>query len=298
MTKNRISIHFDGPIAQKHTVQLRTFSKTLDHIQTAIDRAFLDLKYGSIWKNARLKDEDYAPTDFLLHQTREGGFISDLVGSTDGEAIIDRMFDAVIPAYEEAQKPVAIEPVKLVDEAERRRKHYNAGAQKPTPYEELISNPDAKQRNPYGDRSIVKEFDQIASAIRARNNDGSVVEISLYSTKSLPTFVFDYPTATAFHKLVSVRTLGDPVEIPVTLRGLDSGGTGPSKAKASNLISGKEFNLFVHTERGFGSLRKYLKKKNPPAFKIIACPVLEYGAFDPLAGDMFLIAILAESSES
>jgi hypothetical protein len=296
MTKNRISIHFDGPIARNHTVQLRTFSRTLDHIQTAIDRAFLDLKYGSIWKNARLKDEDYIPTDFLLQQTREGGFISDLVGSSDGEDIIGRIHEAVLPAYEQAQKPVTLEPVKLVDEAERRRKHYNAGAQKPIPFADLIENPDAKQTNPYGDRSIVKEFDQIASAIRARDNDGSAIEINLYSAKSLPAFIFDYPTANAFHKIVSVRTLGDPVEIPVTLRGLDSGGAGISKGKASNLISGKEFNLFIHTERGFGSLRKFLKKKNPPEFKIIACPVLEYGAFDPLAGDMYFIAIVKETT--
>lgn len=295
MTKNRISIHFDGPIAQNHTVQLRTFSRTLDHMQTAIDRAFLDLKYGAIWKNARLKDEDYAPTDFLLQQTREGGFISDLVGSTEGEPIIDRIYEAVMPAYEASKRPAIEEPEKLVDQAEKRRRHYKAGAQKPIPYEVLIDNPDAKQTNPYGDRSIVKEFDQIAAAIRARDNDGSVVEIDLYSTRSLPKFIFDFPTASAFHKIVSVRTLGDPVEISVTLRGLDAGGAGVSKAKVSNLHSGKEFNLHIHTERGFGSLRKYLKKKDPPVFKIVACPVLEYGAFDPLAGDMYFIAIVSDA---
>lgn len=297
MTKNRISIHFDGPIAQNHTVQLRTFSRTLDHIQTAIDRAFLDLKYGAIWKNARLKDEDYVPTDFLLQQTREGGFISDLVGSSEGEPIIDRIHGAVLPAYEAARRPAIDEPERLVDQAEKRRRHYNAGAQKPISYDELIENPDAKQTNPYGDRSIVKEFDQIAAAIRARDNDGSVVEIDLYSTKSLPKFIFDYPTATAFHKIVSVRTLGDPVEISVTLRALDAGGAGVSKAKVNNLSSGKDFNLHIHTVRGFGSLRKYLKKKDPPVFKIVACPVLEYGAFDPLAGDMYFIAIVSDTED-
>jgi hypothetical protein len=297
MTKNRISIHFDGPIAQNHAVQLRTFSKTLDHIQTAIDRAFLDLKYGAIWKNARLKEEDYAPTDFTLLQTREGGFISDLVGTGDGVEIIDRIHQAVMPAYEKAQEPVIQQPVQLADEAERRRRHYKAGAQKPIAYELLIENPDAKQTNPYGDRSIVKEFDQIASAIRARDNDGSVVEIDLYSTRSLPKFIFDFATASAFHKVVAVRTLGDPVEIPVTLRALDAGGNVVSRAKVNNLISGKEFNLFIHTVRGFGSLRKYLRKKDPPSFKIIACPVLEYGAFDPLAGDMYFIAIVNEAPD-
>lgn len=292
--KNSISIHFDGPIAKNHAVQLRTFSKTLDHIQTAIDRAHLDLKYGEIWKNARLKEEDYPFTDFLMNQTREGGFIADLLGNADSGEIVKRIYEAVMPAYEQARAPAQPEQEKLVDQAERRRKHYRAGAQIPVQYEELIATPDARQTRAYGDRSIVKEFDQIASAIRARDGDGSIVEIDLYAGKALPRFVFDNSTCAAFHDVVSTRTLGDPVEIPITLRALDSGNGGISKAKAMNLVSKKEFNLHVHTDRGFNSLRGFLKKRSKPEFRIIACPVLEYGTFDPLAGDMYFIAILKE----
>ena len=91
--------------------------------------------------------------------------------------------------------------------------------------------------------------------------------------------------------MVSVTTLGDPVELKITLRALDSANGGISRAKAMNLLSKKEFNLLIHTDRGFGSLKKYLKKRNPPEFTIVACPILEYDAFDPLAGDMYFIAI-------
>ncbi|MFZ6647964.1 hypothetical protein ACO0LO_19725 [Undibacterium sp. TJN25] len=296
--KNLISIHFDGPIAAKHAVQLRTFSKTLGHVQTAIDRAYLDIKYGNVWKNARLKDEDYTHTDFLLQQTREGGFIADLLGDKDSGDVVTRIYNAVLPAYEQAQAVVVPDQPKLVDLAEQRSRHYKSGAQEPIPYAELIDNPDPGQTRAYGDRSIVKEFDQIASAIRARDGDGSVVEVDLYAGKAFPKFVFNSDISAKFHNVVSIRALGDPVQLSITLRGLDSGNGGTSKAKAMNLLSKKEFNLHIHTDRGFGSLRKYLKKRNPPPFTIVACPVLEYGAFDPLAGDMYFIAIVADEKNS
>jgi hypothetical protein len=291
--KNTISIHFDGPIAREHTVQLRTFSKTLVNLQTAIDRAYLDLKYKAIWKNARLSAEDYGPTDFLLKQTREGGFIADLIGGNDDSGdIVKRIHSAVLPAYEQAQRPVQSDSEKLVDEAERRRKHYKSGAQGASDYEQVLESPNSKNARAFGDRSIVKEFDQIASAIRARNNDGSLVEIDLYAEKALPKLTFDSKIATAFHTVVSNRTLGDLVQLPVTLRALDSRNGAVSKAKLMNLITQKEFNLFIHTDRGFSSLRKFLRKNNPPPFVIVAAPVLEYGAFDPMAGDMYFIAIV------
>lgn len=290
--KSIISIHFDGPIAKSHAVQLRTFSKTLGHIQTAIDRAYLDNKYGNIWKFARLQSEDYPKTDFILQQTREGGFIADLLGDKDSSTIVTRIYNAVAPAYEQAQAVTIPKEPKLTDLGEQRKRHYKAGAQRPIPYSQLIENPDQKQTRAYGDRSIVKEFDQIASAIRSRSGDGSLVEVNLSTDKAYPTFVFDAETSAKFHSVVSTKTLGDPVELSITLRALDSGNGGISKAKALNLESNKEFNLHISSERSFAGLRKYLKKKNPPPFVVIGCPILEYGAFDPLAGDMYFIDVV------
>lgn len=297
MRRSEISIHFDGPIAKDHAIQLRTFTKTLGHIQSSIDRAYLDIKTGiGITKNARLHHEDYEPTNFLMNQTREGGFIADLLGTGDesGE-IVKRIDSAVTPAYERAHNqaniPDSTVRENLIDQVEKRVTNYKAGVQQPTPYSEFLASPDAREIRAYGDRSIVKEFDQIASAIRAREGDGSFVEIYLSADTALSQYVFDDKVSAAFHDVVSIRTLGDPIEIPVTLRSLDSGNGGISKAKANNLISRKEFNLHIHTERGFSSLRRFLKKRNPIKFGIIACPIYEYGAFDRSAGDMYFIAI-------
>ncbi|WP_052738523.1 hypothetical protein [Robbsia andropogonis] len=233
----------------------------------------------------------------MLDQTRDGGFIADLIGSNPAsDAIIKRIDTAVEPAYALANTVLPPDDEKLKDQAELRRKAFIAGAQQPTPYADFVQNPDVKQTRAYGDRSIVKEFDQIASAIRARDNDGSYVEIDLFSKNKSAKYTFDDKIARAFHNIVSARSLGDAVEIPITLRGLDSGTNGLSKAVAFNLASKKEFKLYIHTDRGFSSLKGYLKKRSPPHFSIVACPILEYGAFDPHAGDMYFLAIQANHS--
>lgn len=292
--KSKISIHFDGPITVNHAVQLRTFSKTLGHVQTAIDRAYLDLKYGNVWKNARLKNKDYPHTEFFMQQTRDGGLIADLLGEDGTGDIAKRVHDAVLPAYEKARGVVVPDHPNLAELAEQRRLHFENEAQEATPYVRLLENPDPAAARAYGDRSIVKEFDQIASVIRARKNDGSFVEFDIHAGNALPKLVFDAATSIKFHDVVSIRALGDPIKLKVKLRALDAGNGGISKAKAYNILSKKDFNLHIHTDRGFGILREYLEKRNAPIFTIVGCPVLEYGAFDPLAGDIYFIAVVED----
>ena len=230
-----------------------------------------------------------------MNQTRNGGFIADLLGvSSESEGIIKRMDSALVPAYQKAQTTVPMASEKIVEQAEKRRVNYKNGSQEALEYSKYLDKQKKNISRSYGDRSIVKEFDQIASIIRAQNNDGSSIEIGFSAPGLSSTYTFDEKTSKAFHNIVSARTLGEPIIIPVTLRSLDSGNSDVSKAIMRNLISKKDFSLFIHTSRGFSSLKKYLKKKNPPEFSVVACPLLEYGAFDPNAGDMYFIGIVSD----
>src|SRR5690606_2909926 len=96
------SVHFDGPITSEHLVSLRVLSRTYEHMQRAIDRAHLVQKYGSIYKHARLKAEDYPETEFLALYPREGGIVLDAIKRAGGGAIIDRIADAVSAPFERA----------------------------------------------------------------------------------------------------------------------------------------------------------------------------------------------------
>lgn len=294
MSKSLISIHFDGPIAKDHFVKLRTIGNTLNNIQCAIDRAFLDIKYGSVWKFARLKDEDYPPTEFLMDQTRNGGFIADLQGATDDSPeIITRIESALNPAYEQARTTVPVPVEKLPEQAKKRQQNYKNGAQVPVEYDQYLSSHTAEIARSYGDRSILKEFDQIASNIRSQNNDGSYVEIKLFTDEISSTYIFNDKISKNFHQIISERSLGNPIIIPVTLRSLDAGNGGNSKAVMNNLASRKSFTIFIQTSREFSSLKKYLRKRNPPEFSVVACPILEYKSFDPAAGDMYFVSLIS-----
>ena len=59
------SIHYDGPITFEHKVTVRVMARTYEHMQRAIDRAYLFNKYGNVWKHARLKAADYEFVDFI-----------------------------------------------------------------------------------------------------------------------------------------------------------------------------------------------------------------------------------------
>lgn len=295
MPKSTISIYFDGPITEEHAVQLRIFGKTLMNIQSAIDRAYLDIRTkGKIYKNARISRDDYEHTNFLMNQSRPGSFAADLLShSEESGNIVKRINSAVSPAYEEAQTYVPKDEDNLVTQAKNRAAHYSNNAQIPEAYDDAINGSLSDLRNSYGNRSIAKEFGEISTMIAARENDGSYIKISLYTENFSTIFTFDHQTSESFKKIVSKKELGDLIEIPITIRSLDSQAVSglSAKAIAINTISKKSFNLYIHSEDGFNNLKDYLQKKDPPVFKIIACPVLEYGSFDPNAGDMYFLAI-------
>src|SRR5660397_47081 len=95
------SIHFDGTISIDHKVSVRVLAKTYEHMQRAIDRAHLVNKYGAVYKNAHLKDEDYALTQFMAEYPRAGGIYLDAI--RDGaEAIVDHLQEAIRRVYEPA----------------------------------------------------------------------------------------------------------------------------------------------------------------------------------------------------
>lgn len=85
-----INFHYDGPIVEEHQISLRVLGTTLVHLQSAIDRAYLDDKYGNVWKYARLKRDDYLLADFIVGIPEEGGYRLDLLRD-QGDAIVKRI---------------------------------------------------------------------------------------------------------------------------------------------------------------------------------------------------------------
>ncbi|MDD2721076.1 MAG: hypothetical protein PHH47_07205 [Gallionella sp.] len=283
-----LSIHFDGPIVTEHKVSLRVMAKTYEHMQRAIDRAYLDTKYGSVWKHARLKREDYEHTEFLADYPREGGIILDGI-KAGAEAIIDRINGAIAAPFEKAAQQGVEEHASIVDQLPTRRQYAHANKDMLATYQDMVDRPDTRVVRAYSDRSIVKEVDQIASMVKPDELDGSYVEFKLYGSRAHPVYTFDAAMAKRFHDVVSRRELGEPVLIRGRIRSLDQGNRySPMKAKILNLDSHREITLHLGAEEDFIRLHPYHTAEQVFLF---ASPVIEFGAYDPNGGDMYFVDV-------
>lgn len=282
------SIHFDGPIVTEHKVSVRVMAKTYEHMQRAIDRAYLDGKYGGVWKHARLRREDYAQTEFLAEYPREGGIILDGIKAR-AEVIIDRINNAISEPFQKALQQGVEEHASILDQLPRRRELAHAHRDRLPTYQEMLDHPDEKIVRAYSDRSIVKEIDQIASMVKPDELEGSYVELKLHGSRAHPVYTFDAAQAKRFHEVVSRRELGEPVLIRGKIRLLDQGNRYTKmKAKILNLDSNREVTLHLGSEEDFFRLHPYHTAEQVLLF---ASPVIEFGAYDPQGGDMYFVDV-------
>lgn len=283
------SVHFDGPITIDHRVPIRVLSKTYEHMQRAIDRAYLIELHGEVWKHARLTDNQYRETEFIAEYPREGGIILDAV--RDGaEALLDRVANAVRPVFERSVQQ-AIEQQESIAVQLAQRHNYVQGMRENTmTYEQIAENPPADWANAYSNRSVVKEVDQLVAQVTPRELEGSIVEITLNGNVAHLPFAFTAPIARRFHVIASRRELAAPMIVNAKIRSLDRGNrfVKPS-AKIENLSTNREVNLVLPRREAFDELHPY---HNAESVRLYACPVVEAMGFDLHGGDLMYLAVV------
>lgn len=294
-----IWFRFDGPIAHDNLLSLRATAKTADHIQSAIDRAYLDVRYGTVVKHQKLKQHDYEVTEFIVLPSQPGSYIQEVVakvGSEFARSAIDRINAALLRAYEKTNEPQGEAGTSLQQQAIQRKQVYDAG-QEAQNFQEFLNSELNLLSASYSERSIIKEADQILGLIRQDNYAGSTFEISTYGNQAGPIFHFDTERSRRFHKIVSERRLGKPLIIDIELRSLDAGKNNQKPTgKAKNLHTGKECSMQIPDPVVFGNLTRHLRKVNRKVLRIAACPIFEYDAWDPEAGDIVVIELIGVAS--
>lgn len=283
---NRIQIHFDGDIATNHQVSMRTLGRTIYHLQNALDRAYIENKYGSIWKHARMRAQDYEETTFLVQEPAEGGYVLDFLASNNvTKKIVDRLAAALTPAVEQAMQQGEDVAQSLTHQIETRKAQVDKEIIEPQNFENLINNPSKKVIRSYGDRSITKEIDQILAIVRSKYAGTSTFELVTYGTK-YHKYTFNRNLSERFHDVVSKRGLGEPVLYLAKVTSLDFKN---KNGKIFNVINEKTANIHFSNDADFLKVKEYLGTNKEMTF--IGCPVIEYGAFDPQAGDIYFIEI-------
>jgi hypothetical protein len=105
------------------------------------------------------------------------------------------------------------------------------------------------------------------------------------------TFDFNQDNAKAFKDIVSSRELGSPVIYHGKLRLLDHGHNQNwnLRGKFINSANDKDIVIHIQSKDDFDALVPYL---NQTPLTIIACPIIEYSSFDPVAGDIQFLKIV------
>lgn len=287
---SRIKIHFAGEIASNHSISMRTLGKSLLHLQSAVDRAYLDIKYGNLWKYAKTNAEDREDALFVTRVPEEGGYILDFLGETPiGRSVVNRISAALKPAIEKAMEDGDRQIIDFADQIETRKRQLASSAFDVLTYQDAVDNPPEEISRKYGDRSIVKEIDQIASIIRSSKvSDDSLIELQLVGDNTND-FVFDKSISKKFHWVVAEKMIGRPIAYLAKIISLDHKNM---KGKIYNVVSKKEANIHFVNAEGFFKVKPHLGDKNPA--RILACPLIEYRTFDPRSGDVYFIDLIQE----
>lgn len=286
-----IQLTLDGSLVQdRHHVSLRVLARSMAHLQSASDRAYLDVLHGNVWKHQKLLRRHYADADFLVGTAREGSFVIEFI-STRGRDIVKRLHQAIVSPYTDAAAGGDKEVFQIGMQVARRKGQLENQLIQPQTYENFVEHPDTLVTRKYGDKSINKEIDQLLVPVRA--DPDAVLKLALKPDdhERTETYTFTQPIAQAFHKEINVRELGDPVIYRGHLRSLDHGHNKNwnLKGKFINEVNSKDIVLHIQTEDDFNQLVPYL---NQTPLTIIACPIIEYASFDPTAGDIQFLQII------
>ncbi|PHH40238.1 hypothetical protein [Pseudomonas putida] len=278
-----LHLHFDGDITRNHTVSLRTLGQSLHHLQGAVNRAHLDVRYGEVWKNARLTAQDYEQTELWTRPPSEGGYIIEFFEKSPRlKQTLTRIVSAVSPAVEKSKTQALANAGSLANQSALREEQVRLGIIDPQTYENYI--PTASQ-HPYGDRAINKEIDQLIGVVRHKNAGQSTVELIVCADIPIP-FKFNRVASENFHSLVSKRNLGEPLIFSVKVTELDAIN---KSAKVINVVTDRMIKLQYRSDIEFELIKKYLGEQ--VLMNFLGSPIYEGGAYDAKGGDVFFIGL-------
>lgn len=285
-----IQLTLDGSLVHdNHKVSMRVLGQCMVSIQSAADRAYLDVRYGNVWKHQRLHYKNRPETDFLVGDPREGSYVIEFL-SAQGRSIVDRIRRAINEPYAKAIAGGDDQVYTISHQIAARKGAIENRILVPQEYQQFLERPDELATRTYGDKSINKEINQMLSPIR-KDNDAELKLVLKPSDEDVAeTFEFKHETALAFKRVISQRQLGNPVIYHGQLRTLDRGHNQRSnfKGKFINIENDKDIVINIQSYEDFLTLVPYMDGQ---VFKIVACPIIEYSSFDQVAGDIQFIEI-------
>ena len=283
------SVHFDGGITNEHKVSVRVLANTYQHMQRAIDRAYLVETYGAVEKHERLTKAGYRATEFTALYPREGGIYLDAINA-GAARLVDRLYAATSVVFQSAVDRAFQQHESITQQLTQRREYAEQMGNRARTFSDVADNPPDDWSAAYSNRSIVKEIDQLVGQIARKDLAESSVALTLHGSRPQLPLEFTPLIAKSFHRIAADRELGPPMIARVKIRVLDAGNrTTKPNAKILNLDTHKEVNLHLSNDLDFAALHPY--HNGDDEVRIHVCPVLEAKGFDLRGGDLMFLRV-------
>jgi len=281
-----LQIKLSGDIATKGEVNLRDLANTYTHLQSMIDRAFIDITTkGKIRKHSRLKGNQYGEIFFSVGDPKRSSYLVDLISKTQiGQSILNRINEAIAPVYNVIETSIGVEYQGIYRDLNRVKGQIDQGQIAIMEYnEEEILNKKYFARS-FGDKSILKYMDQLVTPTRARDKE-NYIDLTISTEKTIQ-LAFNKEKGKKFHHIVTNRTLGLPYTIEGQLVKADWHNRQGSFVKYTN---GRKCNLKFSTREEVEELSHLMGAKG---IKIVVCPIIEFGSYDVASGDLLFVKLI------
>ncbi|WP_143089466.1 hypothetical protein [Marinospirillum celere] len=232
-----------------------------------------------------MKADDYHEADFIALYPEEGGFVQKLL-SDSGKAIVDRISSALGPAMDRVLQEGEEVSDSLQQQVTNRKNQIENGVIEPSSFQYILENPGNHVVRGYADRSINREIDQVLSMIRSQSSGDSLLEITAEGSRT-EKYQFNRFRSVRFHSIISKRQIGEPVIYVARIRQLDRQ---LLNGKIVNQENDKTLTIRFADDSDFLKAHPYLGNNDEMVF--IGAPIIEYGAFDPNAGDIYFIDLM------
>jgi hypothetical protein len=287
--KATVKVHFDGEFVAGHKISARVLSLSLLHIQTAIERAYLDITHKGVWKYARMRNQDYEQTEFFIKKLKRGGIICDLFSKAkDSARVVDRVSRAINAVKLQGKTPLPM----FRDQARALKNRVLSRQVIPLTFKDFVENPGEEIIRQYGDRSIGKEIDQVLSNLRREDIGDSKINIALTGT-STQDFEFNKASSERFHSTVARRGVAKAIIYKGKLTALDMA---TKKGKFDNSETQKTSTLHLDNDADLLKVHPFLISTSEMVF--VGAPLIEFGSIEPNSGDVYFICLLEDISPS
>lgn len=284
---NNIELRFTGNLAPDNRITARTLSHSLGHLQRAIDKIVIYETRGGIRKYSSLGNNQYELADLIVLPFEPGSIRIPLLNEAS-DFIATRLRGILEEPYRQAADDAGRDGRALYQQVDLARERARNQRVQHT-QEELINNPVMQERE-YIKAAVLADVNNLLNIVRSKSStEEETVSLTVRDQERTGVYTFDKSISKSFNQIVRSRSLGPEVVYNGILDGLETT-RNPGFPYSGKFIpegSNQEMKIWIHSEAAAHALNEYNLTR--ASFRFWGSPIMVYGAFDPVRGDIVFL---------